>query len=103
MRSLFFRRAGDVRGETKASPGAHDRCNTAGLRTAFLGRGLEVLGYEGPARYELGQALQCELCGSPVDVTDMGYELRLQDDAEGPRLGYVHQDCLERTTQGRSG
>jgi len=103
MRSLFFRRAGDVRGEAKASPGARERCDAAGLRMALLGRGLEVLGYEGPARYELGQALHCELCGSTVEVTDMGYELRLQDEAEGPRLGYVHENCLERTTQGRSG
>lgn len=103
MRSLFFRRVEGLRGGTKASPGAHDRCSAAGLRTALLGCDLEVLGCEGPARYELGQKLHCELCGSPVDVTDMGYELRLQDDDEGPRLGYVHQDCLERTTQGRSG
>ncbi|MDW5563596.1 MAG: hypothetical protein SA339_10255 [Methanomassiliicoccus sp.] len=59
--------------------------------------GLEVLGYEGPARYELGRIVQCELCGDLVTVEDFGFELRLRSKALGPRYGYVHKDCFERT------
>lgn len=78
---------------------AQDRLANISMLQAALGHhGLEVLGYEGPARYEVGRVVQCEICGDLVTVEDMGYELRLRSKAWGPRYGYMHKECFERMT-----
>lgn len=89
----------DIRSEVEVLREAQDRLsNVARLQMALSHCGLEVLGYEGPARYELGRVVQCELCGDLVTVEDMGYELRLRSKAWGPRYGYLHKECFERIT-----
>lgn len=44
---------------------AQDRLlNIARLQAALAHNGIEVLGYDGSARYELSNVVQCGLCGS---------------------------------------
>jgi len=73
--------------------------NTSLLGVALRPCGLEVLSYEGLARYEPGRTCQCELCGELVDVSDMGYEFRLYSRAWGPRYGYVHKGCFDQAVR----
>lgn len=90
----------DLRSDLEILRSAQDRLfNVARLHAALAHYGLEVLGYEGPARYELSRVVQCELCGEPLDVTDIGYELRFRSKAWGPRYGYVHKECFDRATR----
>ena len=56
------------------------------MRSTSLSRqikDLRILGYEGPARYDLGQALHCGLCGELLDVTDIS----IMSSASGARQG----------------
>lgn len=73
--------------------------NTTRLNEILRPHGVEVLEYEGPARYELGRPLRCEICGEPIDVTHLAYELRLMSAAWGPRFGYLHQQCFDLATR----
>jgi hypothetical protein len=70
------------------------------LRAAMAGRGVDVLWYEGPARYELDREVECELCNEPLSVLEVGYELWLSSEAWGPRYGYVHKGCFDRLARG---
>lgn len=90
----------DLRGEVEVLRLAQDRlANISILQAALSHNGLEVLGDEGPARYEVGHIVQCELCGDLVTVEDIGYELRLRSKAWGPRYGYLQKECFERATR----
>lgn len=93
------RQVEDLRSDLELLRSAQDRLfNVARLQTALVHYGLEVLGYEGPARYGLSRIVQCELCGELLDVTDIGYELRLRSKAWGPQYRYIHKKCFERAT-----
>jgi hypothetical protein len=89
----------ELREEVEVLRLAQDRlANVARLQVALLSSGLEVLGYDGPSRYDLGHITQCELCGEPVDDLSVSYELFLQSKAWGLRYGYVHRECFEGAT-----
>jgi hypothetical protein len=68
------------------------------LQAALGHCGLEVLGYEGPARYEVGRVVQCEICEDLVTVEDTGYELRLRSKVWGATVWVCPQGCFERAT-----
>ncbi len=90
----------DLRSELALLKMAQDRLsNVACLGMVLRSSGLEVLGYDGPARYELGRAVQCELCGKLLDVSDRGYELKLLSKTWGWRYGYLHQECFQKATR----
>lgn len=90
----------DLRDEVEVLRLAQDRlANVARLQVALLSSGLEVLGYEGPSRYDLGHITQCELCGEPLDVLSISYELFLRSKAWGLRYGYVHRECFNEATR----
>lgn len=89
----------DLRDEVEVLRLAQDRlANVKRLQVALLSSGLEVLGYEGPSRYDLGHITQCELCGEPVDDLSVSYELFLRSKAWGLRYGYVHRECFQEKT-----
>jgi hypothetical protein len=90
----------DLQSDVESLRVSQDRLhNTMRLQGALAHTGLEVLGYSGPARYELGHVTQCELCGELFDVTERGFELRLRSKAWGPRYGYVHRECFNEATR----
>lgn len=90
----------DLRSEMEVLREAQDRlCNVARLQAILGVHGLEIFGYDGPARYELGRIVQCELCGDLVTVEDISYELRLRSKVWGPRFGYVHKECFQQATR----
>lgn len=90
----------DLREEVEVLRLAQDRLyNVMRLQMALMDSGLEVLGYDGPSRYDLGHITQCELCGEPLDVLTASYELRLRSKAWGLRYGYVHRECFARATE----
>jgi hypothetical protein len=90
----------DLRSDVEVLRLAQDRLqNLTRLQIALMHTGLEVLGYDGPVRYELDHVTQCELCGGPIEVSDRGYELRLRSKAWGPRYGYVHRECFNEATR----
>lgn len=86
----------ELREEVKVLRLAQDRlANMARLQVALKSTGLEVLGYDGPSRYDHDHITLCELCGEPLDVLSVGYELFLRSKAWGLRYGYVHRECFE--------
>jgi hypothetical protein len=90
----------ELRADYELLRAAQDKLvNISLLGVALRPSGLEVLSYDGPARYELGRVVRCELCGEIVDVSDRAHELRLLSRTWGPRYGYVHKECFERATR----
>jgi hypothetical protein len=70
---------------------AQDRlANVAMLNAELFGRG--IIGYEGPARFDLPHAIVCEHCRSPVD--GLGYELRLSRGR-----AYLCKECFDEATR----
>lgn len=97
-RVVVLRRIADLQGELDMLRRSQDRLRDIARLQFVLGvHGLEVLDYDGPAFYELGHVAQCEVCGDLVDEDDKGYELFLRSRAWGPRYGYLHKECYDRT------
>ncbi|MDW5562789.1 MAG: hypothetical protein SA339_06130 [Methanomassiliicoccus sp.] len=93
QRSVLSRRVEELRSEVELLRGAQDRLhNVMRLQGVLRYHGLEVLGQEGPVRYELGPIVQCDLCEDLVNVEDLGFELRLRSRAWGPRHWYLHKE-----------
>ncbi|NLT36753.1 MAG: hypothetical protein GXX95_01145 [Methanomassiliicoccus sp.] len=93
----IHRQIEDLREEVEVLRLAQDRLyNVMHLQMALKDSGLEVLEYDGPSRYDLGHVTQCELCGEPLDVLTVSYELFLRSKAWGLRYGYVHRVCFEQ-------
>src|SRR5690606_31277547 len=89
----------DLREEVGVLRLAQDRlANVARLQLALISTGLEVLGYDGPSRYDFGHVTQCELCGEPLNVLTVSYALFLRSRACGLGYGFIHRECFDRVT-----
>ena len=71
--------------------------NVTVLNEVFRPYGVEILSYMGPAKFSLMQHIRCEICEERVYTTQQAYELRMLSQAWGPRYGYLHRGCFDRT------